>query len=41
MKDTRQISAGKEMIQISNTLEAYPVEMLAEQNANAVTGTRG
>jgi len=40
VKDTRQISAGKEIIQISNTFEAYPVEMSVEQNANAATGTR-
>ena len=39
MKDTRQIFAGKEIIQISNTFEAYEVEMSVEQNANAATGT--
>jgi len=39
MKDTRQIFAGKEIVQIINTFEAYPVEMSVEQNANAMTGT--
>jgi hypothetical protein len=39
MKDTRQIFAGKYIIQNSNTFEAYPVEMSVEQNANAVTGS--